>query len=253
MWFREKGPIWTIFDHYFSNPDYDTRLRHKLEVLCGFHRTQHFTDYDRGPGKSGLDIPELKRHINRDWFGLSEDGCTSTVPEHGGTGIWQGWRGDAEGIVRDALIRAIEVSLGLEHLPWTGEREDPLGDYRIGSDGPVPRNWSMAFWASGPVPWLQASVAWNAGEDEDGRVEVTWLLPAARQRFQGDLSTDTNEYDVNPPNPGPGGPRNGSWIIGQESTRPELGRGTRIIHVSRGPTVVVQPTLAAGGVKPGGE
>ena len=74
--------------------------------------------------------------------------------------------------------------------------------------------------------------------------------PPARQRFAAELGESTSDFEVDPPNPTPDGDRNGSWIVGQAHTRPELGRGDWIIHLSSGATVVVKPTLAAGGVDP---
>lgn len=241
---RGKGPIWAMFDRYFSSLDLAKRLRHKLEVLEALHANPRFTDFDRGPGGSGLDIPDLKRHIRRDWFGLSDDGSTSISEESGCTGAWQGWRGDAEGIVREALIRGIEVSLGLEHVPWTGDRSDPLREcYQIGPYG-TPRNWPMEFWCSGPVPFLQASLHWHSYGEEHGRVEITWLLPAvADQPFAAGLREGTGGFQLDPPNPMGDARRTGSWIVSQEYAQEDGG-----IHVSSGEVVVAEPTLAAGGV-----
>ena len=69
------------------------------------------------------------------------------------------------------------------------------------------------------MPWLQSSVTWRSTE-EDGRVTITWLLPPAGQHFAAELGTSTDDFEVDPDNPTPGGDRNGSWIVGQAHTRP---------------------------------
>ena len=250
---KGKGPIWSMFDRYFSPTDLAKRLRHKLEVLWALHANPRFTDFDRGPGSSGITVSQLallKQHINRDWFGLSDDGSSSITPADGCTGAWQGWRGDAEGIVREALIRGIEVSLGLDHLSWTGDRPEPLQDYGIGSYG-TPRNLPMEFWCVAPFPYLQAAVSWR-DSSEGGCVEIDWLVPAAAgQEFLSELGASTGHFAVDPPNPGGESAGCGSWIVGQAQTQPQAGGGGQSIQVSSGAVVVVQPTLEAGGVPAG--
>ena len=57
------------------------------------------------------DTGRLADHIDRDWFGIKPG-----APDDDGTSrYWSYWRGDAQGIVRETIVRAIELALGIDH------------------------------------------------------------------------------------------------------------------------------------------
>ena len=51
-------------------------------------------------------VEDLLGHLHTDWFGKDAPGTNTT-------GWWMNWKGDAEGIVRQTLITALELSMGL--------------------------------------------------------------------------------------------------------------------------------------------
>ena len=58
------------------------------------------------------------RIIAEDWFGyrIRPDGSLDTKPHpNKPTGMWDGYQGNVERIIANVLVRAIEVSLGLDH------------------------------------------------------------------------------------------------------------------------------------------
>ena len=116
-------------------------------------------------------------------------------------GWWKNWFGEnTEGIVRDAYIRAIEVSLGLSHpddvsvaaardAAATTGGEIISGLYFLPDDGGnttwaasltgsenqneeafenlaarFTRNWPIDFWWTCGMPWFQAWISWAEGE-----------------------------------------------------------------------------------------
>ena len=81
---------------------------------------------------------QRKDHQNRHWYGKTYLGPGLWGPQqpfnavtHPRTGFWHNWYGDAEGIVRETYIRAIEVSLGIPHeVPASRAPGPPTGSLR---------------------------------------------------------------------------------------------------------------------------
>src|SRR5580693_6032643 len=74
------------------------------------------TDILRNPS---IDIPgrhhhqttaALADHIDKDWFGIKPGSQSDPTSRY-----WSYWEGDAQGIVRETIVRAIEIALGLDH------------------------------------------------------------------------------------------------------------------------------------------
>lgn len=121
------------------------------------------------------------KHVNQHWFGLIYDSATNThEPKQpvvtGGdvtTGWWNKWRGDSHGIMRETLIRALELSLGLEHL---GGAPDSL------DTPPEPdRCWQIHFlWVCGSPKfegWLHWRRNVGSSDPDDGVVTVVFSTP----------------------------------------------------------------------------
>jgi hypothetical protein len=233
-----KGAIWRYFDRVFGGADPRRRHDNKLAVLEGLHKTQHFLDFVHDAVDVPFNMAELREHIERDWFESHGSGAP--------TAQWRDWSGNAEGIVRETVIRAIEISLGVDHLPWTGARVDPLGEYGLSYHTPAFQNWPIEFWCASPVPMLQGSLSWSELNGE-GRVVVTWLLPAAQgQEILSDFREASNDFRKNPN--ATSRDRFGSWIVGQELTVGQPRSGEPPLQVSTGELVVIEPKLAIGGV-----
>jgi hypothetical protein len=107
---------------------------------------------------------QLKEHFNRHWLGHPPPFNPLTAGTQ--TGHWQFYKGPVEAIIRETLIRAIELVLGLAH-----------GD-------PVPnqpkRHWPIDFWWKCPQPWFEGWVTWrqDPGGNGSGHVTVIFATPS---------------------------------------------------------------------------
>lgn len=195
----------------------------------------------------------------------------AAVPAWPSTGFWYQYHGDVEGIVRETLIRAIEVSLGLDH------------DEKPDGDGPARALPIELFWKC-PQRWLEGWVTWR-WDEEHGTGQVTVVLatpgsgkPVLENPDLGDgaeraITTRAVPSSEIPRGPAPSDPaRNpeqsakGMWVIthaehAQLPTRAaELGTPSgawRVpafgpTYVGIGPVVCVQPSEGDGGVRPFG-
>jgi hypothetical protein len=187
------------------------------------------------------------------------------------TGFWVQYHGDVEGIVRETLVRAIEVSLGLDHdepVPAGGPtRELPIELYwkcpQRWFEGWVGWRWDGAH-GTGQVTVLLATpgsgkpileqplIGAGAFEPTTTRVAPTgavprWAAPAdpatnPDQSAKGLWVISHREHVQLPSIPGHGGTATGDWPI------PEFGA----TYVGVGPVICVQPSEPDGGVKPYG-
>jgi hypothetical protein len=171
-------------------------------------------------------------HLYSHWFGYS------TTPSEGlwdwvapppvgtvaaaTTGWWSRWQGDAFNIFRITLLRAIEVSLGLdadEPVPRDGDGDPVVG-----------RVWPMEFlWICG-APKFDGWVSWREFGGA-GHVTVLLVTPAIadpapaglnpgislslRAGSGGTVSTDRDYKEVLP-NHSTEGQRTGLWVIGHD-------------------------------------
>ena len=143
-------------------------------------------------------------HVNTHWFGLNMLGGLPVPRQPAGvtnTGWWNKWRGDAHGIMRETLIRALEVSLGLEHL---GGAPDTIDEEITPT-----RCWQIHFlWVCGS-PKFEGWLHWrkNVGDAPDGGVvTVVFSTPGNSESPlsltllpeddpAGDLLTDGDPYE----------------------------------------------------------
>jgi hypothetical protein len=253
----EKGPYFSVVED-FANDD-PARMVTALKHLRGGGRISAIqaldsTTLDAGP----YTAPQLRDHIETHWFGAVKgtSGQWSKQPpfdpqHHPNTGFWQEWYGDAEGVLREGLIRALEVALGVRHGEDPGSR--------------IPRSWRLeVFWRC-PIPWFETWVTWrqHGNGPRDGQVTVLISTPGHGHPVKN-TPVRQNEpansgYQLNPVNTG-GAPQ-GMWVVSQAYHRPwpkqitvESGLGEWTFpaqglgYVSQGPVVVVSPPEREGGV-----
>jgi len=144
--------------------------------------------------------------LNGKWFGMQlEGGVWVKHQDDFPTGFWQGWQGDSEAILRAALTRAIEVSIGIDH----------------GAHPIVPtRDWPIELYWICQGPFFQCWVGWqkSQGAGGGGRVTLTITSPAAEGLPVNPKITRTTvkpEYAQDPQHNDMNAPR-GLWVFGHE-------------------------------------
>lgn len=192
-------------------------------------------------GKLAADVNVRMTHLYEHWFGFQQAGHNAAglfnwEDPHGiqgynkdTTGWWSRWNGDAFNIFRLTIIRAIEVSLGLE----------------VGEDPPGRRNWPIDFfWICG-APKFEGWVSWREYGDS-GWVNVFMVTPSIGEDPKGNYNSGIS-LSLTPPAgtvsggddyeliDGPGGPysrpvrtpqqTNGLWVIGHEFSLVEVQPG----------------------------
>jgi hypothetical protein len=221
--------------------------------------------------------PEIVQHFAKDWLGYQSTAPMTqqanfdpTSPKT--TGWWTAWYGDAEGILRETMIRAIEVALGIPH------------------DGDPQENtqcWRMTFTWTCAAPMLQGWVYWwdfdyNAnsgpggngsgngnGHSNDGIVNVIFSTPGnGHPLFATPYRSGTDDppdYNDNPTSAL--GDEYGLWVIGEDRMEVRLPDSSNFMGLSHGvipepwpdffhtsgDTVTVSPAEVDGGVKHAGD
>jgi hypothetical protein len=161
----DKGPYFSVLEAKIADPqlrrDALTELRNPavdLADLCAFESSTLDGPNPPGDGRTYWDRYD---HFRWDWLG-----------QDGHSYFWNGWRnGDPRSILRDAMQRAVEVSVGLEH-------NDPLP-----AGGGFDRFWPIDFYWICQGPFFQCWVLWRrvSGPNPDlGHVTVLITTPAAR-------------------------------------------------------------------------
>lgn len=203
------------------------------------------------------DTARLADHIDRDWFGIKPGAPNDDGTSH----YWSYWRGDAQGIVRETIVRAIEVALGVDH------------------GGTVPdghrQQWHVSLFTACGIRWFEGWVSWRrvGVEPGGGHVVVVLLTPTHGKPAEPTLLRPTALSSADPPgapyavNPvrsdGDQGlwavgavlerrldpePVSGQWLPPGRFPRPHLGP----TYVGEGGIVVVAPPESQGGVLPDG-
>jgi hypothetical protein len=200
---------------------------------------------------------QLADHIDTDWFGIKPDS-----PEPTGTSrYWSYWRGDAQGIVRETILRAVEVALGLDH-------DEPLGA------GEPRQRWHISLLTACGIRWFEGWISWRrvSNAAEGGHVVIFLLTPTHGKPAEPTLLRPTSSapgtpgapYQVNPVRAeGDQGlwavgalleqrhdpePASARWVSPGTFPRPQLGP----TYEGRGEVVVVAPSETQGGVLPDG-
>lgn len=210
----EKGPYFSVVEDFLSD---HTRAVDTLLSLRGGVDVVHLGVLEspslNPDGRTPLD---RARHLNEDWFGMSWDAqqqkwhrqpppsCPPPPPPPT-TGFWQNWYGDAEAIFRETMIRAIEVSLGVDH------------GHALASGGTTPRHWPIELFWKCQGPWFEGWVTWrrHGNGDHDGQVTVIMATPGNGSPIWRTprRSPPVDEYEENPVT-APGD--QGMWVITHE-------------------------------------
>lgn len=254
----EKGPYFSVVES-FANSSSANMLKALRHLRAGKPISDlpalDSVTLDAGP----YDKAQLAAHLDRDWFGFQQDPTTGTWSKQpdfnpasqSHTGFWVEWYGDAEAVFREALIRACEICLGLDH------GEDPPGRA-------VPRHWYLeVFWRC-PLPWFETWVTWRQHGDarRQGQVTVVVSTPSHGHVVKNSpVRPNEGPQGGYRLNPGKAEGPQGMWVVSQPYHRPwpkivseESGLGEwkfptqGLGYVSEGDVVVVAPAEKEGGV-----
>ncbi len=195
-----------------------TELRNgtALSRLCGFDSTNL--------GADGLDEESRVEHLNRDWFGMApvaggQAGAWQKQPNKVPTGFWVGYQGDTESILREAMMRALEVSFDLPPKGAAPARAETAA-----------RRWPIDVYWICQGPWFQGWVLWRKGDSTPlgGHVTVIISTPPAKGHPLTAQITRPNavfprdaEYACPPPAAARGNSR-GMWVVGHDNYTKEV-------------------------------
>ena len=108
--------------------------------------------------------------VAKEWFGyrIRDDGSLDTKPHpNKPTGMWDGYQGNVERIMANVFVRAIEVSLGMDHDAAT-------------PTGAPPRCWPIYFFFKCQQPFFEGWVTWQChslNRRAAGQVTVMFATP----------------------------------------------------------------------------
>ena len=265
-YYLEKGPYLTQIEIYCSDKENSVTV---LEMLrAGAEIPEIGAVLEAAAAQGGPSAADLKAHIYRDWFGRKPDtsepsGWGAQPPFHATnnptTGYWQMYYGDVEAILRETLIRALEVSLGLQH------------NQEVPANGP-PRHWPIEFWWKCGQGWWEGWVTWRNDQHkvptpsaDAGQVTVMFATPGSGHGVLENPAGGQPGLKVDPQNtrvPGGNERFQGSWVVTHTKQAPRFamttvgGSFSRIILPTIGVAykgepgvVVVQPSWPDGGTK----
>ena len=156
----------------------------------------------------------LITRMEQDWFGsipTNSGGWADQPPyNHQPTGYWVGYYGNVQAVLREGLIRAIEVSLGLTH------DEDPPGT--------TPREWPVEVHWKCPNPYFEVWITWRShGQGpKAGQVNMTICTPPDKNnrlvtRPQHPPVPPSGLSQPNPlPEPQSADAAQGMWLVAHE-------------------------------------
>jgi len=212
----EKGPVLSVLENFLNGDQ--ARAGSVLDGLRAGTALYSLGFLDSGAVQNPGDPVPLKDHVYQDWFGWAKDAAGAWQPRAPGantptTGYWTAYSGDVEHIVRCAVTRALEVSLGVPHV-------EPRHSSHPGSVPPcVPtRHWPIDILWKCAQAWFEGWVTWRATAG-GGHVQLVLATPASGTPLLSDLRKGLPGY-ANPVGDGPNGNGSGSptrtqgmWVV----------------------------------------
>jgi hypothetical protein len=271
-----RGPLLTLVENAL-NPQTDAERAERAALLIDLRQGTPLAALATGNSQAltGVAIPRasLDVRLDEDWFGRG-----ANAPPGEPTGYWVDYQGDVEGVLREGLIRTIEVSMGLVH---------------DAGPGAATRSWPVQVHWKCPNPYFEVWVSWRRHDAtaRGGQVDMLIATPP-------DKSNRLTTRPQFPPGPPAGVPPKstplvepteaaacqGMWLVAHEHHRlgvaderiavPSGGRlafetdrertGALVglpagewliptpstLWVDEGPVVVVEPPSYAGGADP---
>jgi len=234
----EKGPAMTYLEE-FLNGDLVTMVG-SLDALRTNPNQSLF-----GLGGVFPDDVDLEHRLRTNWFGQQATknaaGEWQYAPQPAldkddprPTGYWIGYYGSVESILRETLIRAVEVSLGIEHLQPVPLRHGVLSP---------PRRWPIEMFWKCSNPWYEGWVTWRrqrlggsvpvsgAGPQiETGQVTVVLASPGDnRNRLIHDSTAPPNPWGPDMVNPARASTDQGMWVVSHRRHRPHVQQRTFVV------------------------
>jgi hypothetical protein len=166
-----KGPVFTLLENVL-NPTTADETTVRNEALLALRSGTPIIDVPWVTSAPVAAVPlptagTLAQRLERDWFG----GATATAVGTGtgqATGYWVGYTGDVESVLREGIIRAMEVSMGLTHgaAPNTATRA-----------WPVQIEWKC------PNPYFEIWVTWRRHEAQTNKGQVTMIVATPPDKY----------------------------------------------------------------------
>jgi hypothetical protein len=162
-----KGPLLTLLENTL-NPRGPQEIDTRNDALRALRNGDDITSvpWVTSPAVGSVAVPQdpLSIRLDRDWFGKVRNGPSwDPQPPFSGqtTGYWVGYYGLVEEVLREGVIRTMEVSLGITR------EEDPEEARR---HWPVDVNWKC------PNPYFEVWVTWRRHHAEPSQGQVNMLI-----------------------------------------------------------------------------
>jgi hypothetical protein len=272
-----RGPLLTLVENAL-NPQGPAEEAERDALLVALRQGTPIADLVRTTSQpmQGVAIPRapLDVRLEDDWFGRGANG-----PPGEPTGYWVDYQGDVEGVLREGLIRAIEVSLGLTNGA---------------PPGTATRSWPVQVHWKCPNPYFEVWVSWRRHDQtpRGGQVDMLIATPpdkmnrlTTRPRFPPAPPVGVPAEPTPLAEPSQATASQGMWLVAHEhhrlgvaDERVEVAGGRRLAFetersraralvglpagewlvptpatfwVDEGDVVVVEPPSYAGGADPG--
>ena len=175
-----RGPLLTLVENIL-NPQNTGEAGARNGLLAELRGPTPLVDLLRARMApfAGVALPQgpIDLRLEDHWIGQGANG-----PPDEPTGYWVGYRGDVEGVLREGLIRAIEVSQGVTH------DADPSTGTRL---WPIQVHWKC------PNPYFEVWVSWRRRDDTPTGGQVDVLLATPPDKFN--RLTDRPRFPPGPP------------------------------------------------------
>jgi len=154
-----RGPLLTLVENAL-NPHTAAERAERDALLVDLRQGTPLATLATGNSQSltGVAIPRasLDVRLDEDWFGSG-----ASAPTGEPTGYWVDYQGDVEAVLREGLIRTIEVSMGLAH---------------DGEPQAATRSWPVQVHWKCPNPYFEVWVSWRRHDAAAGAGQVDMLI-----------------------------------------------------------------------------